>query len=127
MLNRSRIPAIFIFSFQEDATLSHYQTLRLNGNPLGLVIDRELKGMIVSVDSTHKPGPTIQLRNDLDPTVQPLQFFQRINSDWVIRPFQFNIGREAPSPVSDGDKNGGRNLADLLYPIQKLRKTGPED
>jgi hypothetical protein len=118
---------VFIFSLLADSTLSHYQNLGLEGNPLGLVIDSGLKSMIVSVDSAHEPGSTFQLRSDGDAAVQPLQIFQKIDSGWVKSPLQFNIGSEAALSISDGNKTGGRNLSDLMYPIEKLRKIGGED
>jgi hypothetical protein len=117
---------VFIFSVLEDCTLSNCQTLSLEGNPLDLVIDSELESMIVSVDSAHEPGSTFQLRSNLNPAVQPLQLFQKIDSKWVKSPLQFSIGSEAAPPVIDGYKIGG-NLSDLLYPIEKLRKIGGED
>jgi hypothetical protein len=127
MLNRPRVPAVFIFSLLEDFTLSHYQTLRFEGNPLGLVLDSGLKSMTVSIDTVHEGGSTFQLRNDLDSTVQPLQNFQKVDREWIKRPLQFNMGSKAAPSLPGGDKNGGRNLANLLYPIQKLRKIGSED
>jgi len=81
----------------------------------------------VSVDSAHEPGSTFQLRSDLDPAVQPLQIFRMIDRDWVKSPLQFNIGSEAAPSVSDGNKTGGRNLLDLFYPIENLRKIGGEE
>jgi len=116
-----------MFSLLADSTLSHYQNLRLEGNPLGLIIDSELRSMIVSVDSAHKPGSTFQLRSDLDHAVQPLQVFQKIDSEWIKSPLQFSIGSEAAPPVGDSNKTSNRNLSDLLYPIEKLRKIGGED
>jgi len=127
MLNRPRVPALFIFSLLEDFTLSHYQTLRFEGNPLGLILDSGLKSMTVSIDTVHEGGSTFQLRNYLNSTVQPLQNFQEVDREWVKGPLQFNIGSKAAPPLSGSDKNGGRNLAELLYPIQKLRKIGGED
>lgn len=121
------IPAVFIFSLIADSTLSHCQNLRLEGNPLGLVLDDGLRSIVVSVDSAHETGSPFQPRSDLYPAVQPLQIFQNIDSEWVKWPLQFNIGSEASPPVSDGNKTGGRNLSDLLYPVEKLRKIGGED
>jgi len=83
--------------------------------------------MVVSVDSAHEPGSTFQLRSDPDAAVQPLQIFQKIDSGWVKSPLQFDMGSEVAPPASDGNKTRGRNLSDLLYPIEKLRKIGGED
>jgi hypothetical protein len=83
--------------------------------------------MTLSVDTTHEAGSTVQMRNDLDTTIQPLQLFQKVGREWVGRPFQFNTESKTMPPLTCGDPNVDKSLADLLYPLQKLRKIGGED
>jgi hypothetical protein len=127
MLTDPRIPAIFIFSFQDNSAISHYQTLKLDGNPLGLIIDSGSKSFIVSIDGIHKPGSIIQLRTDRDAAVEVLQCFQNFTSEWVNSQLRFRTGPEVTTPLSGDDAHGAGEFTDLLYPLQKLRKAGCED
>jgi hypothetical protein len=103
-----------------------YNTLRLEGNPLALVVDSAANSLIVSIDCAHEAGSTSQLKSDLDAAVQPLQMFHIMDSEWVKSPLQFNIEAERGATVEEGNKTG-RNLCDMLYPLEHLRKIGGEE
>lgn len=93
---------------------------------MDVVID-DSTSIIVSIDSIHEPGSASQRRADLDATVHPLQVFQMKDSDVVRSPSQFKFKYELEATVDKDEKTGRRNISDLLYSLQNLRKIGGEE
>jgi tRNA (guanine-N(7)-)-methyltransferase subunit TRM82 len=122
----ARIPALLIYSLSQYATLSHFQTLLLTGNPLDLLVDCSCTKLVVSLDTIHEPGTTSKLRTNLDSTMQRLLVFEmKDGSKWTNDCLQFTEpAPEGPCrdlPGKYGDVSG------LFYSLGNLRKCGGEE
>jgi tRNA (guanine-N(7)-)-methyltransferase subunit TRM82 len=122
-----RIPALLIYLLSQNATLSHLQTLLLNGNPLDLLVDCSYTKLVVSLDTIHEPGTTSKLRTNLDSTVRRLLVFgMKDGSKWTKECLQFT--EPAPEEESPGEGLPGKygGLSSLFYSLRNLRKCGGE-
>jgi hypothetical protein len=103
-----------------------YKTLRLEGNPLDVVVDSTATNLIVSIDYAHEAGSTSRLRSKVDAAIQPLQVFRIIDSEWIKSLLRFDFQSERGTIV-EGREASGRDLSDLFYPLENLRKIGGEE
>ncbi|KFY93690.1 hypothetical protein V500_03571 [Pseudogymnoascus sp. VKM F-4518 (FW-2643)] len=77
------VPALFFFALSQAGTLSHYQTLPLNGNPLAMATSTQNNALIVSVDLLHCPSSVAQLRDVETIGVEdPLKVIKFEGKDW---------------------------------------------
>ncbi|KAI8632059.1 hypothetical protein F5Y19DRAFT_384099 [Xylariaceae sp. FL1651] len=109
-----RAPALFVFLLQADATLSHFQTLEVPGNPLDT--------MVLNVT-----GQTPRLLAAIDPVsgednLHSLLVFGRSEGAWVHQ------GSIRDTIVTDTHLVLSReDLDKILYTVENLRKTGRDD
>ncbi|KAI1768232.1 hypothetical protein GGR53DRAFT_478398 [Hypoxylon sp. FL1150] len=114
------VPALFMFQLVQD-TLEHVQTVDLAGNPLDATIVPRSEGssrLVVAVDPHHSTGSEAETRGD---DAQSLLLFERDEAgNWV---------RSKGIPdVARGDLELTREeLENMVYPVEKLRKTEFED
>lgn len=126
-LINSRIPALFTFHLKENNTLQHAQTLRLPGNALSVTTgiaspDGSPTRVLISVDSTHKPGSTTELSDSAEGSISPLQAF--VFEDGKLAQDSFALSVVGGNDVSEGAVGGLRNL---LYSLENLRKRDGEE
>ncbi|OBT62957.1 hypothetical protein VE03_07654 [Pseudogymnoascus sp. 23342-1-I1] len=77
------VPALFFFALSPTGTLSHYQTLPLNGNPLAMATSIQNNTLIVSVDQLHCPGSVAQLREvETTGAGEPLKVVKFEGKEW---------------------------------------------
>lgn len=77
------VPALFFFALAQAGTLSHYQTLPLNGNPLAMATSIQNNALIVSVDLLHCPSSEAQLRDvETIGVEEPLKVIKFEGKDW---------------------------------------------
>lgn len=77
------VPALFFFALSQAGTLSHYQTLPLNGNPLAMATSIQNNALIVSVDLLHCPSLVAQLRDvETIGVEEPLKVIKFEGKDW---------------------------------------------
>ena len=109
--------------------LEYMQTLILLGIALAIVFGTSLKEdefdgsnrLVVSIDTTHKPGSTTEEREDASQNLNPFQSYIFQNGKMVQDgTFQLAIAKQ-----DEGEANGsgapGR-LTNLLYSLENLRK-----
>ncbi|TVY49927.1 tRNA (guanine-N(7)-)-methyltransferase non-catalytic subunit trm82 [Lachnellula cervina] len=121
------IPALFTFHLKENNTLQHAQTLRLPGNALSITTgiaapDGSPTRVLISVDSTHKPGSTTELSDSAEGSISPLQAF--VFEDGKLAQDSFALSVVGGDDVSEGAVGGLRNL---LYSLENLRKRDGEE
>lgn len=119
-------PALFCFLLTAQNQLKYESTLRLAGNALAVVCDVPMnletsdtvRGLIVSIDTIHKPGSTTEPRCSTDNSINALQCCVFQDPDFIqYEKFESSDQAEA---VEFG--TAGR-LANLLYNLENLRKT----
>ncbi|KAL6712080.1 tRNA (guanine-N(7)-)-methyltransferase non-catalytic subunit trm82 [Coniothyrium glycines] len=136
------VPALFFYKVGGRSHDGSY--VPLQGNPLDVALIRtspNVSSLVVSVDTVHKPGSSMELRDD---HVSPLQCFSKCGADaWVedtslrnrLNWFELR-GAELPAQASitevtvdNASGNGtsqrsaeGKTLRDILYSIENLRK-----
>ena len=109
--------------------LEYIQTFELPGNALAVVVDTTTRKeqrdssnrLLVSIDTIHRLGSTMEERDDADTSPHPLQLCKfrdgKLGQDESM---------ELPAAVRDaGDaKSSGAfgRLANLLYSLENLRK-----
>ncbi len=125
MLNSS-VPAVFMFSLSETGSLSYYETLKLDGNPLDLVVEESTSTLIISIDNFHKPGSTDQPRMNADDAALPLVVYNVKDSLWVESPLRFDVSIDKVSHDADAITQS-QGLSGTLYTIENLRKRGGEE
>jgi hypothetical protein len=110
-----------VYSLGEDSSVAHTQTLRLDGNPIGMAVDHSSGRIIVSVDCAHLSGSKTTLRSEGQAELQPLLLVERGETEWSVGSLEFSIGsgttRDSHVTVP----------ADLIYPLEYLRKRGDEE
>ncbi|KAI0842095.1 hypothetical protein F5Y06DRAFT_258972 [Hypoxylon sp. FL0890] len=116
-----RVPALFIFQFESNASLSHVQTLILDGNPLDAIVVTKTEGsprLVVAIDPHQSSTNNIETPRE----AQSLLLFERDEAGLIW-------GRHgAIQGVADGNLDLSRKeLENILYPVGNLRKTELED
>jgi len=119
------VPSIFLFALSETGILSHCETLKLDGNPLDLVVDESTGIFIASIDYVHKLGSTDQLRDSSVECPLPLQTYQVKGSSWAKSSLRFDVAVSNGSDAVEAHTQA-KGLSGILYTIEKLRKRGEE-
>lgn len=115
----NRVPAIFIFQLQQD-TLEHAQTLDLAGNPLDATVVAKTEGSLrlaVAVDPLQSAESVAEAQG----SAQSLLLFERDEAGSWVRP------EGVPDVASEDLGLTREELENILYPVEKLRKTEFED
>ncbi|KAI4858812.1 hypothetical protein F4820DRAFT_441623 [Hypoxylon rubiginosum] len=113
------VPAIFIFQLQQD-TLEHAQTLDLAGNPLDATVVAKTEGSLrlaVAVDPLQSAESVAEAQG----SAQSLLLFERDEAGSWVRP------EGVPDVASEDLGLTREELENILYPVEKLRKTEFED
>jgi tRNA (guanine-N(7)-)-methyltransferase subunit TRM82 len=119
-------PALFCFLLTARSELKYRNTFRLPGNALAVVCDvptnvesaEPAPGIIVSIDTIHKPGSTIERRCSTDDSINPLQCF-------VSQGCGLAQGQrfEPPDQMDVSENSSTGRLTNLLYNLENLRKS----
>ena len=116
LLIKPRVPAAFTFLLTSQGELHHLHTLKLLGNALTIVTD-VAGGLILSIDSIHKPGSTTDCRENIADGVDSLQKFLFQGRELVPSSIKFKVVKE-----DDEMKRMAGRLSNLLYNLENLRK-----
>lgn len=114
------VPALFTFLLTPENTLKYMQTVRLPGNALAVAVSISTtdSGLVVSVDSIHKPISTTERRVETEDAVEPLHLY-KFHGRELVAGAVFSVA------ARDEEPNSAR-LTNLLYNLEKLRKRDGE-
>ncbi|RKF65833.1 tRNA -methyltransferase non-catalytic subunit trm82 [Erysiphe neolycopersici] len=117
------LPALFTFTLSPENKLEYAETVWTSGNVLSLSVtsDHSLKSksLLVSIDNIHKPGSSIDIREEDTSNMMPLCRFDFDGVTLKRIPLVIEI------PVDKSFKDMHRTsaeISDLYYGIEILRK-----
>ncbi|KAI0889952.1 uncharacterized protein GGS22DRAFT_6580 [Annulohypoxylon maeteangense] len=120
------VPAIFVFELLQDNTLEHVQTLNVPGSPLDVIMAPSSEGnprLIVSIDphQSTDSNDEVQGNSGITKTAQSLLLYEPDDAGtWV--------SSGSIQETADGNLDISRDqLENILYPVEKLRKTEFEE
>ncbi|EXJ69181.1 uncharacterized protein A1O5_07217 [Cladophialophora psammophila CBS 110553] len=144
------LPILLSYSVTEDGRLRHHQTLTLGGNVLDVTIGPTLWGIIVGIDTIHKPGSVQVLRPETTPApdaFETFELFSDLGDDengpgkepdgvpeadlrWETSSLAMLLNTSAshcdkgalPSEGSIKDKGAYSAAGEVLYGLENLRK-----
>ena len=85
---------------------------------MNLEAPNTVRGLIVSIDTIHKPGSMIERRCSTDDSINPLQCFVPQQCDFVPREIF-----ELPDQTDVTENGTGGRFTNLLYNLENLRKS----
>ena len=111
-LTTDRVPATFTFVLTTQNQLHHVHTLKLPGNVLNIAT--VAGGVVLSIDTIHKPGSMTDRREPGAESIDSLQAFIFQGRELVPSTMKFDVAK-------DEVEESGR-LTNVLYGLQNLRK-----
>lgn len=95
---------------------------------MDLVIDSPSRSTIISIDCAHKPGSTFHRRSFQDDEIPlPLQLFSAKDSEFSKTEIRFDVVCDEMVATDHGNDVSVRNLSNLLYNLENLRKRGAKN
>ncbi|POS87637.1 hypothetical protein EPUL_000264 [Erysiphe pulchra] len=117
------LPALIIFNLSPENKLQHSETVWTSGNVLSMSVtsDQTLKskGLLISIDNIHKPGSSIDVREEDTSNIMPLCRFEFDGVTLKSKPLIIEIPDD--KKFKDMHRTSGE-ISDLYYGIESLRK-----
>ncbi|KHJ33367.1 putative trna methyltransferase [Erysiphe necator] len=122
LVSCERLPAFFTFCLSPENKLEYSETVWTSGNILSMstasVQNSMVKSLFVSIDNLHKPGSSLDIREDISSILSLCRFdFDGVNLKSIPLIFKVPVDKEFEGMC----KNSGQ-ISDLLYSIESLRK-----